>query len=272
MAITSMDGLVAAMAAGQSIKFFCPNSSVSGSNFFSLNTLVSGSFGQLSTVTAYSSGGQTFVQGTTAGQGWPVWTAAGSGLTSYLSRFIFSSTFTGMIAVYDLLWGCSGLNATVTTAQAVSGVSGLPARAPANGSGLELWVVCFTAPGATASNLTVSYTNQSGVSGRTTQAVAAASMLAGMMKPLPLQSGDTGIQSIQSATFSASTGTAGSIGLFVVNRLTTAALSIGNTNVVADFAGTGLPIVSDAAVLLFILLATGGSSGLIFGQADIAQG
>lgn len=271
MAITSMDGLIAAMAAGQSLKFYMPSTVGAGSSFFSMNTLVASSFGQMATATAFGSGGTTYTQGTTAGQGWPIWTAGGA-LTSYLSRFTFSTQLAEMLALYDLMWGCSGFNTTVLTAQSVVGFSGLPPRAPANGVGLELWCICYVVDGATASQMTVSYTNQSGVSGRTTQAIFINSMVAHKLLLVPLQAGDTGIQSVQSVTFTASTGTAGNLGLFIMNRLSTVSLTVANTNAVADFAGTGLPIINDNAVLFFNLLCSAGTTGVIIGQVDIAQG
>jgi hypothetical protein len=171
-----------------------------------------------------------------------------------------------------MYWACSGFNGTLTTAQAVTGFTGLPTRA-GTGVGSEIWIYCTTATGATASNITVQYTNSSGVSGRNTVSTAhIVSMPAFRMYQVPLQSGDVGVQSIQSVTLSASTGTVGSFGVIIMDRLTSISTAVANVSNVSDFAALGLPKIADTSCLSFIHQATTTSSGIIMGQLSIIQG
>ena len=268
--IASMDSLVSALATSQQQQLFFPSATNVAGGWVWLNYAVTSSFGVLSIPGAYTSGGTTYNQ--TAGTaGYPKWTANGS-LTPYVARFASTFATAGTIHLYDMLWACSGFNATLTTAQSVTGFTGLPTRA-GTGVGAEIWVYCTTATGATASNITVQYTNSSGVSGRNTIATAhPTSMPAFRMYQVPLQSGDVGVQSIQSVTLSASTGTAGSFGVIIMDRITCISGAVPNVANIADFATLGLPAIADSACLGFVHQATTTSSGIIMGILSIAQG
>ena len=81
-----------------------------------------------------------------------------------------------------------------------------------DGVGVCIGLESYSAMGGTATTITASYTNQSGVSGQTTKAVASNSTGAAF-QILPLADGDTGVRSVESVTFAATTGTAGNIGV-----------------------------------------------------------
>lgn len=106
-----------------------------------------------------------------------------------------------------------GLSGIVTTAQTTN----LPTPTLTNVDttvGVMIGLQVYTALGATTTTVTASYTNSSGTAGRTTQAVATlVSMAAGSMLILPLQDGDVGVNSVQSVTLAATTGTAGNFGV-----------------------------------------------------------
>lgn len=270
MAITTMDGLVAALGASQDQKLFFPSGTNAAGGWVNLNRLVTGSFGQLAAPALFSAGGTTQNQGAAAG--YPKWSAAAGGQLSYIGRLGSTFATAGAVHIYDEQWSCTGFSGIVTTAQAVVGFSGLPARA-GTGVGNELWVFSTTATGATASNITVQYTNSSGVAGRSTVSTAMiASMPAGRMFPVRLQSGDVGVQSVQSVTLSASTGTAGSFGVAILDRVASFGSAMANVSSVSDFAALGMPTVSDSAVLVFVHQATTTSSGIILGQMSVIQG
>jgi len=272
MAITSMDGVVAALATSQRLNFSFPNMTTVAGNYYNLSFASAGSYGQISLPTAASSGGQAYTQGGTGGLGYPVWTAASGGNTSYIGKISASCIAQLGVFVYDLLWACSGFSGTVTTPQTITGFTALPTRA--GGSGSEIWLVVYTALGASAPNVTVSYTNQNGTSGRTTQTMNASSLnLAGRCVPLILQAGDTGVQSIQSVILYASSGTAGNFGLMIVNRIASVG-SFGTytPNAGYDFATLGLPVIYDSSVLFFTVIASASSSGIILGDITVVQG
>ena len=270
MAITTMDGLVSALGTSQQQNLFFPSATNAAGGFVWLNYAVTSSFGILTIPTAYGSGGKTYTQ-TSGTSGYPKWTE-GSGTTSYIARFGSSFVTAGTIHLYDMLWACSGFSGTVTTAQSVVSFSGMPTR-NSTGVGAEIWVYCTTATGSTASNITVQYTNSSGVASRNTVSTAhITSMPAFRMYQVPLQSGDVGVQSIQSITLSASTATAGSFGVIIMDRIASISTPVANVSNVADFATLGMPTVSDGACLAFVHQGTTTSSGIIMGQLTIAQG
>lgn len=268
MAITTSDGLVAGLANGKKVTFYIPSGTSVVGGWTLLNKLAS-SFGALANPVAFGSGGTTYNK--TAGTaGYPFWQTGAS--SAYLAKMSATFATTGTINIYDVVWACSGFNSTTLTAQTVTGFSGLPTRAT-GGVGLEIWAVGNTITGATASNITVSYTNQAATAGRTTVSTAAiASWPVGRMLPLPLQAGDSGVQSIQSITFSASTGTAGDVGLMILERIATISAPIVNVANVLDFTQLGLPEITDSACLMFVHQATTTSTGVILGDIAIAQG
>lgn len=269
MAITTMDGLVSALGNSKDQQLFFPSATNVAGGWVWLNYAVTSSFGILAIPAASSAGGKTYTQ--TAGvAGYPKWSAGGA--SSYIGRIGVSFVTAGTVHIYDTLWACSGFNGTLLTAQAVTGFTGLPTR-NTTGAGCEIWVYGTTAVGATASNITVQYTNSSAVAGRVTVATPMiASLPAFRMFQVPLQSGDVGVQSIQSVTLSASTGTAGSFGVMIVDRLCSISSPVPNVSVSADFATLGLPAIDDTSVLSFVSQGTTTSTGIIMGQMSIVQG
>jgi hypothetical protein len=270
MAILTMDDLVAALAASQDQKLFFPSATNVAGGLVNLNQAVVSAFGQMAVPATISSGGQTYNQ---SGQstGFPKWSANGA-KTPYLARMGSTFATAGTIHVYDLMWATSGLSGNLNTAQTLTGFAGLPAR-NTTGDGLELWVGCSSAIGATAHNVTASYTNQAGTAGRTTVSTAGiASMPANRMYQLPLQNGDTGVRSVQSLTLSAASGTAGMLWLLLMDRICSFSAPVPNVGNSLDFAALGLPKLADESCLLFVHQATATSSGIIMGQLSIAQG
>lgn len=268
MAITTMDGLVSALGNSKYQQLFFPSATNVAGGWVWLNYAVTSAFGILAIPAASSAGGTTYTQGSLAG--YPKWSAGGA--STYIGRIGASFVTAGTVHIYDTLWACSGFVGNVTTAQAVTGFTGLPTR-NTTGAGCEIWVYCTTATGATASNITVQYTNSASVSGRNTVATAhITSMPAFRMYQVPLQSGDVGVQSIQSVTLSASTATAGSFGVMIVDRLCSISSPVANIGVSADFATLGMPAISDASVLSFVSQGSTTSTGIIMGQMSIIQG
>lgn len=269
MAITTMDGLVAGLAASQRGRVFIPSATNAVAGFVNLNQATTGAHGLMATPTAFGSGGTTYNQSTVS-TGFTEWTSGG--VDSYLARVALTGTVAGTIHIYDIMWACSGFVGNSASAQSVSSFSGMPTR-NTTGVGCALWIGCSSAIGATAHNVTASYTNQAGTSGRTTVSTAGiASMPANRMYQLPLQSGDTGIQALASITLSISSGTAGNLWALIMKPVATVPLPLVNVGAVLDFASLGLPLIDDESCLAFIHQGTTTSSGIILGQFDVVQG
>jgi hypothetical protein len=141
--------------------------------------------------------------------------AVSTGRLTFLGgRFSFMPTSTGgggaAGIMIDLLNISGNMVANITTPQ----TTGLPTAALTRyttGEGVRAGMVIHNGGviGPTQSTMTISYTNSAGVSGRTSTAttVGAANFRENnAFIPIPLQAGDTGVRSIESLTFAASTG------------------------------------------------------------------
>jgi hypothetical protein len=126
-----------------------------------------------------------------------------------LRRPFFSTTVNASqrtLMIVDRLWHNSGIDLTVTTAQTVNSVT-FPARdlnQSTNGEGVYLWLEVSSTLGAGLPAVTVGYTNSAGTAGRTGSLLMSFRTAAtqGHVFPIGLDTGDTGVRSIQSITFS----------------------------------------------------------------------
>ena len=189
---------------------------------------------------------------------------------SYISKIGSSQQTIGTLILYDRIAHSSGLNGTLTTAQAVNGAA---LTRHTTGEDVELFLEVYAPTGATASNVTISYTNSAGVAGRKTPAVAMqVTPVVGQMLPIPLQEGDTGIKSVQSVTLSASTATAGNFGITLVKRIAEIPITVAGAGVVLDPFALGFPQIENDACLSFMVVTSTTSTGFITGTINIAQG
>lgn len=270
MAITTMNGVASALGTGPQPKIFFPSATNVVAGFVNLNQAGTGAHGLMAAPTAFGSGGTTYNQSTVS-TGFNEW-AAGSGTSTYLGRVAMAGPTAGTFFIYDLLWACSGFVGNSATAQNVASFSGMPSR-NSTGANAQLWIGCSSAIGATGHNVTASYTNQAGTSGRTTVSTAGiTSMPANRMYQLPLQSGDTGIQALASITLSISSGTAGNLWAMIMTQVSVVPIALPNVAQLLDFTATGMPLINDESCLLFVNQGSTTSSGLVLGQMTILQG
>ena len=250
MAITSMDELVAALTGnGERIPFLrtAPASAIGPNGPYSLWKALQGVPGVPTSNPPIGTG--EACGRTTAGA--IPFTAPGTEEQVYLAGLEFAVMSDGMVELYDRLVHTGGLSGTAITAQTVNSAA-LPARA-AGGAGVEAWLECYTALGATSRTATVSYTNQAGTAGRTGTVVLAASTKAGEARPISMQSGDTGVRSVESVTLSATTGTVGEFGVTLLRRLASL-VSYGVYHAaVADAFDLGLQAIDEDACLAFMV-------------------
>jgi len=173
--------------------------------------------------------------------------AISSGRLTFLGGRFNTSTFAagGMLLV-DLLNVSGGLNGTLTTAQTTN----LPTAAltrHTSGEGVMAGIVIYTQIGSTATTVTISYTNSAGTSGRTSTATSLGGTgfrEVGVLLPIPLQAGDTGIRSIESVTVTATTGTAGNFGVCLFKPLSMISFESATGAMPLDAVSTGCIIGS----------------------------
>jgi hypothetical protein len=165
-----------------------------------------------------------------------------TGRLTMLGARIGTSTYgAASMMVVDLLNVSGGLNATLTTAQTTN----LPTAALTrytSGEGVMAGIVIYTIIGTTQTTVTISYTNSAGVSGRTSTATTLGGGFyreTGVLLPIPLQAGDTGIRSIESVTLTATTGTAGNFGVCLYKPLAMISLESATGAMPLDSVSTG---------------------------------
>lgn len=268
MALTTRDQLVAALAAATDIPFYKASITSVAGFFYSLFRSSAG-MPAASTLAIPTTSGRTL--GRTDPGAIPI-PAAGSNIL-YQAAVDLVGTTTGTLILADRLVEYGGLSGTSTSAQAVSAVA-LPTRA-GTGVGCELWLDWYTATGSTASaTVTASYTNSAGVSGRTATLVGGtpASVPANRAYRMALQSGDVGVQSVQSLTLGTSTGTAGNIGLTIRRPLAIWPMPAANIGQKWGYAETALSVIPTDACLELLVLATTTNTGAIQGMLAVAQG
>jgi hypothetical protein len=148
------------------------------------------------------------------------------------------------VAFFDRLLHIGGLSGTNTGAQTVGGT--LTRYTGAESAGNSIWVEIYTQVGAVTSSITASYTDQDGNSGATTSAVQIGNTgfrEAQRLLYLPLATGDTGVQSVQSVSLTPSTGTAGNFGVNIMRQLIIFPSSIvGSVSIRDHLAGLPPPV------------------------------
>ena len=156
---------------------------------------------------------------------------------NYIRDMVMTASQAGTFILADILWVNSGLVVTTTTAQAITQPT-LPLRdnlGTSNGFGIGAGILVTTATtnAAAIANITLSYTNSEGVSGRTaTISSYPATAVIGTFVPFQLAQGDIGIRSIQSITLG-TTLTAGAISLIAFNFLATVPVTVANIGSIA---------------------------------------
>jgi hypothetical protein len=207
---------------------------------------------------------------TDATAGCPTINAFGGGATGYLAQVDFGSTVACRIKIFDLLWkgGAYAFNAATSGNTPTSYSSRVPGGTDYTDT--QIWVETVTA--ATGNQTwNVTYTNQSGTTGRTTGAVGiGAAPTVGRMWQLPLQSGDTGVQGVTGVT--GGTGSAGTANILVLRPLWSGRVKIANDGDVHDLAKTGMPVLYADSALFIAVAADSTAAGVPELELVIANG
>lgn len=190
-----------------------------------------------------------------------------------------SSDIVTDVGLYDRLLHQSNLSGSTTGAQNVQSGSGVVLTRHTSGVGNEIWIEIYgTAVGTTPQTVTCSYTNQAGTSGRTTIAIPIGAALGTTafksimeITRLPLQAGDTGVQSVETLTLSGSTGSAGVMGVTIVNRIAQIGIHDGVGMHDFTYGDAGTYIIEDNACLAMTWRPTSATQPPILGVIATAE-
>jgi hypothetical protein len=266
MAITTPDGLTAALAAAQWKPIQKASLANQTAGFLSSlwratgNQLQGAIPGAAETCTSALTGGIPYTN--------PTATAL-----SYLVNLNANMAAPGSILIYDRLAHMGGLAGNVASPTAQTVNLSIPAsrNAAAAGSDVEWFLEWYTNTGSTAVTATITYTNQADGTGNTTTCALTATMRAGRLLQIIPGSGGL-IKSIQTVTLSATTGTAGSFGVTVAKRLGLASTANAAFAAVADAINLGLPVIPDNACLWPVVACSTTATGIVAGMLAIGQG
>ena len=201
---------------------------------------------------------------------------------------LVGTTALARLLLVDLQGYWPGISTASAAAQTLTGT---PSLRYTNGQGCRLYFVQTVAAGATAHNITLSYTNSGGTSGRslprtvamTPSAVASHISHSGSTSGadnfvdmfLPLAAGDTGVQNVASVTMSASSG-AGSGALCLAKPLLSISIPTSAVVTERDYINQlpSLPRVMDGACLVWLYYAGSAlaASTPLYGKLDFAWG
>lgn len=192
----------------------------------------------------------------------------------------------GTLMLVDMLLYYPGISMNVATAQTLVNSSTLTRYT--SGAGVRAFLAITATTGATAHNISLSYTNQAGTAGRalpvtvsgTASAIVPhithAGTAANNYGPfLPLAGGDTGVRSVQTITISAASG-AGTAALVLAKPLLSIPITAASVYAERDLLNQlpSLPQIQDGACLTWIYMAGAatGASTSFFGHVEQGWG
>lgn len=275
MAIQSVDNLITSMSAGKSYRYDW-NKVTGGAAYTAGRAYDMSQLGGSPVANAYAGTALAYTACTeSTGNGTQVFGIPHGGNVStdikhMLNMGAITTAATGIpssLLLVDIEGYWPGITNNLNTAQTLTGT---PTTRATNGAGLRLFWAQTATAGATAQNIALSYTNQSGTAGRALGATVA--MTASAIVPhishsgtaannyqpfLPLAGGDTGVRNVATVTFSAAnTGTGA---LVLCKPIIDIPLGIVSQYHNKDLLGQipSLPRIADGACLSWILIAGG---------------
>jgi hypothetical protein len=186
--------------------------------------------------------------------------AAGGSNVFYLGISKLRAVQACDVDIYDRLVCQTVPNVTLTTAQTLI-AQALPRFT--TGDTVEMFLEVLTAMGAGTPTVTISYTNQAGIAGRTATTTLVTTLPVGALIPMTLQSGDTGVRSVETITLSV-TATSGNLAVVLAKYIGTQPCAIANVSDAQDYAELGLPnLTTDPCLWLVINPTTTTSTNLV---------
>ena len=207
--------------------------------------------------------------------GSPLLKAFGGGAVGYLAAANFRGSVPGGAILYDRIWGAGAVSATALATTSFSSQPDITGRVPGGTdfSDCEILLELTTTFSATATTVTVTYTNEAGVAGRTTGATVS---LSGFTSPrviaMPLQAGDKGVSKIESVTVGGTVATAGAFNVILARRLAEFDVRVANAVDAQAWDMIGAPQVWETSCLWLVSQPDSTSTGVPTCRALIING
>lgn len=295
MSFTSLDHLISQMTSGYTTGQVAWNKITGAAAYTAGRWYDMASLAGTPVGTAYPGTALTWVTCTeTAGDGTNVFGIPHNGDVSTATKHLINaSAVTGVatgvpsqLMLVDLQGYYPGINMNSNSAQTLLGT---PTLRYTNGAGCRMFLVARATTGATAHNLSYSYTNQNGTAGRTqpvTVACTASAIVPHIVHSgtasnnygpfLPMASGDTGIQNVASVQLSAASGTASTAALVLCKPIMTLPLTTLGVAIERDLVNQlpSMPQIKDGACLTWLLF-TGAATAAatnFYGAIEAAWG
>lgn len=264
MAITTQDGLVAAMAAGQLV-------------LFNRGSMTATAAGWMDPIAQPGNPGAGVLAGTNtanglvpddATAGFPPINAFTGANTGYMSAIDYGCTVACRLRLVDLLFkaGAYAFNANVTLASQPSYATRVPGG---DYKGTELWIEAATAFTGNLS-INVGYQNQDDVAKTTGVIATGVAPIAGRMIQLPLAAGDSGIRRINSVV--ATVATVGTFNVLVVRPLWMGRVRAANEGWTHGPDMTDLPVLFANSALLPMVCPDSTATGVFDMQIGVVNG
>jgi len=270
MAIQSIDNLITALSAGQTTRY--DFNKITGASAYTLGRWYDmSSLGGLPIANAWAGTALAWTTCTeSAGNGTQIFGMPHGGNVSTSKKHLLdmnawataATGVPGTLMLVDLQGYWPGISNNTTSAQTLTGT---PTLRYTNGAGCRLFQVQTAVAGATAQNIALSYTDQSGNTGNALPVTVAmtASAIVGHISHsgvaannygpfLPLASGDSGVQNVATVTMSAAN--TGTFALCLARPLATITLSVAGLMTEKDLLNQipSLPEIKDGACLVWL--------------------
>jgi len=277
-AISSLSSLINLATGGSAgapeADFWFKNGRVSGTNV----SPVAGRWFTLWNCDGYPSGGATpgaAAVPTVATLGALQFTNPAAGKEKWLIHSGAASNAVGTVILYDRLLHNGGLSGTVTTAQTVQGTTPSPAITRyTSGTGNVLLIEIYTLIGATATTLTVYYTDDTNTARTSTITFGGTSNReANRAQIVPLAAGANGVKACEKVQLTATTGTVGNFGVTIARPICYMPIGVAGAMGWRDFT-TGLPTIPKIetdACLSFYFFSNGTTSPELFGMLGMVE-
>lgn len=176
----------------------------------------------------------------------------------------------GTYVLYDRLLHIGGLDATVTTTQAVGG----SLTRYTNGVGNIIFLEIYTQIGATSRTIVVNYTDEGGGAGASPAIVFGNTGFreAERLLAVPLASGDSGVQGVTDVDIDTTTGTAGNFGVTIAHPLAYYEISLSSGGVWRSFMdGHGIVEVLPDACLALAYCSSTAATSEVYGNLSMVE-